>query len=464
MKRAGCYIRVSTNDQAEFSPPSQLREMRDYAKKNNMQILDNHIYIDEGISGRNSDRPAFQKMISAAKSAQKPFDILLLYKFSRFARNREDSVVYKSILRNKCGIEVISIKEPIDTENKMSIIMEAFIEAMDEYYSLNLSEDVRRTMTEKALKGQYQSSPPFGYVMTKAGLVPHGEESAVVKEIYSRYANGESCLSIANWLNLSGVRTKRGSRFEKRAVEYILNNPVYCGKIKWKTSGDIGSCGQNNGEGIEVEGEHIPIIDKEMWNKVKSISEKNVIHNRRISTGDARTSDWLSGMIKCSACGGNIVKSGDYWRCGRYVRGRCAVSQHISDKMLKQSIISSMKRDLSFIGDIKFCQQSYDEYKNIKALLNKNTTKLERARQAYLNGVDCLDDYKLTVKSLKQEKSKLLKELKKENFHSKPVIKILPDILLSEEISCELKAQIIHSVIDNMVLNKTEKTLKIYYT
>ena len=253
MRRAGCYIRVSTDDQAEFSPPSQLREMRDYAKKNNMRILDGHIYIDEGISGRSSDRPAFQRMIAAAKSPQKPFDVLLLYKFSRFARNREDSVVYKSILRNKCGIEVISIKEPIDSENKMSIIMEAFIEAMDEYYSLNLSEDVRRTMTEKALKGQYQSSPPFGYVMTKSGLVPHDEESAIVKEIYSRYINGESCLSIANWLNLSGVRTKRGSKFEKRAVEYILNNPVYCGRIKWKTSGNIVRNGQDNGESIDVE-------------------------------------------------------------------------------------------------------------------------------------------------------------------------------------------------------------------
>lgn len=331
MRRAGCYIRVSTDDQAEFSPPSQLREMRDYAKKNNMRILDGHIYIDEGISGRSSDRPAFQRMIAAAKSPQKPFDVLLLYKFSRFARNREDSVVYKSILRNKCGIEVISIKEPIDSENKMSIIMEAFIEAMDEYYSLNLSEDVRRTMTEKALKGQYQSSPPFGYVMTKSGLVPHGEESVIVKEIYSRYVNGESCLSIANWLNLSGVRTKRGSKFEKRAVEYILNNPVYCGIIKWKTSGNIGRCGQDNREIIEVEGEHVPIIDKEIWDMAKSISEENKIHCRRISAGDARTSDWLSGMVKCSACGGNIVKSGNYWRCGRYVRGKCAVSQHISD-------------------------------------------------------------------------------------------------------------------------------------
>lgn len=462
MKKAGCYIRVSTDDQAEFSPPSQLREMRDYALKNNMFILENHIYIDEGISGRSSDRPAFQKMIAAAKSETKPFDILLLYKFSRFARNREDSVVYKSILRNKCGIEVISVKEPIDKENKMSIIMEAFIEAMDEYYSLNLSEDVRRTMTEKALKGQYQSSPPFGYVMTKSGLVPHEEESNIVKEIYSKYINGYSCLAIAKWLNLSGIHTKRGLKFEKRSVEYIINNPVYKGIIRWNTS--LESEHSKYNKFINVQGEHAPIIDKKTWEKARIISEKNMTNNRQIFDGDKRNSDWLSGMIKCRECGGNIVKSGDYWRCGRYVRGRCAVSQHISDTLLKRAIIDSMKTDMSFLGKIKLRNKKIEkENKSLKFILNKNRVKLERARQAYLSGVDSLDDYKHTVKTLKEEERSIVKELKQKECPKEPVIKILPDILSSDDISSEIKSSIIHNVIESIVLDRDSGIIKIYY-
>ncbi len=454
MHRAGCYIRVSTEEQAEFSPPSQLREMRDYAKKNNMQILNNHIYIDEGISGRSSDRPAFQRMIAAAKSGERPFDVLLLYKFSRFARNREDSVVYKSILRNKCGIEVISIKEPIDKENKMSIIMEAFIEAMDEYYSLNLSEDVRRTMTEKALKGQYQSSPPLGYVMTQSGLVIQPEESRAVREIYSRYIGGCGCLSIARWLNSSGVRTKRGGSFETRAVEYILQNPVYCGMVRWRKS---------DGEEILVLGEHAPIIEKEAWEQVQALYKENAGRRKQISAADARGADWLSGMVKCAACGGSIVKAGGYWRCGRYVRGRCYASQHISDKLLKQAVISSMQRDIPLAEDIT-CHRAGRESgrSSLEAQLHKNAASLERARQAYLAGADSLEDYTAVAARLKRERERIADELKREE-QSGPSIKALADIFLSKDISCEAKSGVIRSVIDCMVLDKGSGSLKIYY-
>jgi len=94
-----CYIRVSTDDQTEFSPDAQLRAIKEYAKRNNIVLTKEHIYIDEGISGKRADkRPAFQLMIATAKSKPKPFDVILVHKFDRFARSREDSVVNKSLL------------------------------------------------------------------------------------------------------------------------------------------------------------------------------------------------------------------------------------------------------------------------------------------------------------------------------------------------------------------------------
>lgn len=148
MKIAACYIRVSTDDQLEYSPDSQLSLIKKYAKDNGYILPDDYIFIEsEGISGRKADkRPSFQRMIAKAKQKPTPFETLLLWKFSRFARNREDSIVYKSML-HKQGINVISISEPIG-DDKMSVILEAMIEAMDEYYSLNLSEEVRRGMFE----------------------------------------------------------------------------------------------------------------------------------------------------------------------------------------------------------------------------------------------------------------------------------------------------------------------------
>ena len=161
MKTGACYIRVSTEEQTEYSPDSQLKAIREYAKRNDIIIPEEFIYIDDGISGRKAEkRPSFMQMIGTAKLKPKPFDVILLWKFSRFARNREDSIVYKSMLRKQCGIDVISISEQLG-EDKTSILIEALIEAMDEYYSINLAEEVRRGMAEKARRGEVVSSPPY---------------------------------------------------------------------------------------------------------------------------------------------------------------------------------------------------------------------------------------------------------------------------------------------------------------
>lgn len=147
-KIAAAYIRVSTDDQVEFSPDAQLAEIRKYAASHGYALPQEFIFVDEGISGKHTQkRPEFNRMIGTAKTKPRPFDAILLWKFSRFARNREDSIVYKSMLRRELGIDVISISEPL-ADDKMSIIMEAMIEAMDEYYSLNLAEEVKRGMTE----------------------------------------------------------------------------------------------------------------------------------------------------------------------------------------------------------------------------------------------------------------------------------------------------------------------------
>lgn len=142
MVRGACYLRVSTEDQVEFSPDAQLKAIQNYCNQNNISLDREHIFKDEGISGRKADkRPGFQDMIKHAK--KKEFDVILVHKFDRFARSREDSVVYKSLLKKECGIRVISITESIE-DDKFSVILEAMLEAMAEYYSLNLSDEVKK--------------------------------------------------------------------------------------------------------------------------------------------------------------------------------------------------------------------------------------------------------------------------------------------------------------------------------
>jgi len=132
-QRGACYIRVSTDDQTEYSPAAQLKALKKYAKDNDITITKEHIYIDEGISGKQADkRPEFMRMIATAKLKPKPFDVILVHKFDRFARSREDSVVYKSLLKKEAGIKVVSTTESIE-DDKFSVILEAMLEAKSSF-------------------------------------------------------------------------------------------------------------------------------------------------------------------------------------------------------------------------------------------------------------------------------------------------------------------------------------------
>ena len=133
MKTVCAYIRVSTDSQEEYSPDAQIRLLKEYAASHDMTIID--IYQDLGISGRNADkRPQFQDMIAMAKSKEHPYDAILVWKFSRFARNQEESIVYKSLLKKNL-VDVVSVSEPLP-EGVIGELVERIFEWMDEYYSI----------------------------------------------------------------------------------------------------------------------------------------------------------------------------------------------------------------------------------------------------------------------------------------------------------------------------------------
>ena len=273
MKIAAAYIRVSTDDQIEYSPDSQLKAIQNYAEKNGYYLPEQYIFMDEGISGRTvGKRAGFKQMIALAKTTPKPFEAILVWKYSRFARNREDSVVYKSMLRKQCGIDVVSISESTG-DDKMSILFEAMIEAMDEYYSINLSEEVKRGMTEKAKRGGVLSVAPFGYRVENGQYVIVDSEAAIIKEAFSDYLSGSGFLTIAKKFNAIGVKTHRGSPIENRTIEYWLHNPAYIGKTRWNPTGRTRRDYFNENV-IISDGTHKPIIDDDLWNAVQQSSEK----------------------------------------------------------------------------------------------------------------------------------------------------------------------------------------------
>jgi len=156
-KMVAIYARVSSDRQdVDLSISAQLKALREYAVRNGYTVI--REFVDEAESGRSTARPAFREMISVARMKNPPFQMILVWKLSRFARNREDSIIYKSLLR-KQGIQIVSINEPIE-DTPTGRLMEGIIEVIDEFYSSNLAQDITRGLRENASRGFFNGSRP----------------------------------------------------------------------------------------------------------------------------------------------------------------------------------------------------------------------------------------------------------------------------------------------------------------
>lgn len=469
MKTAAAYIRVSTDDQIEYSPASQLDKIRDYAKRNGYILPDEYVYMDEGISGRHTaKRAAFNRMIGAAKQKPKPFDAILLWKFSRFARNREDSIVYKSMLRKQCGIDVISISENVG-DDKMSVLIEALIEAMDEYYSINLSEEVKRGMTEKASRGEAVAIPSYGYQIKDGKYLPDPDTAPIIKRIFADYLSGKGMRTITTELNDSGYRTRRGNRFENRTVKYILQNPVYIGKIRWTPTGKANHRKQND-DTLIIDGTHEPIISMDVWNQVQAKLEASP-KTKYMRQGNPKEPFMLQGLVRCSACGATLCRAvGTSLQCYAYAHGKCKTSHSITVRRINEMIINALE-DAAVTGKFKISetpvksQQSDD----VAALIAREEKKLARIKDAYENEVYTLDEFKASRSQILERIEQLRQRLpkpesqksKKQTIQSK-LCAILP-ALRSPATDESTKNALLKSVVERVVFYRVTGGIDVFF-
>lgn len=228
MMNAVIYARYSSDNQREESIEGQVRECREYAEKNGMDIIG--VYTDRAFSAKTDNRPEFQQLIK--DSANKSFEAVLVWKLDRFARNRYDSAKYKYVLK-KNGVRVISATETI-SEGAEGILLETMLEGMAEYYSVELAEKVKRGQTENALKCKYNGGGiPFGlYVDEEQHLKPDPVTAPLVKEIFVNYSEGMKLQQIVDKLNEKGVVNSRGNPLNVNSVGRILHNRIYIGEYK----------------------------------------------------------------------------------------------------------------------------------------------------------------------------------------------------------------------------------------
>ena len=275
------YARYSSHSQTEQSIEGQLRDNYAWAKQQGITVVAE--YIDRALTGTKDARPDFQRMIEDA--AKKQFEMVIVWKLDRFARNRYDSAIYKAKLK-KYGVRVVSVKENI-TDSPEGIILEGLLESMAEYYSANLSQNIRRGLRDSVIAGTFCGGPvPFGYRVREKKLVADEKLAPVVREIFIRYADGTPKKDIIDDLNSRGFLSSSGKPFSRTSFSAMLKNPVYVGR---RTYG-----------GQVVEGLAEPIVDEGTFSRVQ---ERLKLNARTPGANKAKVDYQLTGKIFCGHCG-----------------------------------------------------------------------------------------------------------------------------------------------------------------
>lgn len=478
LKNACAYIRVSTDKQEELSPDAQKRLIIDYCKKNGYTITNENIFIENGISGKKADkRPEFKRMIALAKSKEHPFDVILVWKFSRFARNQEESIVYKSMLK-KANVDVVSVSEPV-IDGPFGSLIERIIEWMDEYYSIRLSGEVIRGMTEKALRGGYNAQPPLGYRKNSDTGIPeiYEPEAVIVRNIFSFISQGLSLIDTARSINNMGFHTRRGGMFEQRTIRYIIENPFYYGYVRWNRQNPSEHTIKDKSEWIIAPGAHPVLINKESWDFANEQLIK--ISRPYKERGTSGIKHWLSGIVKCSSCGSSLV-SNSLWKghstsfqCSGYNKCKCKVSHYIKTERLEAGIYEGFLKVLSSknVTYEKVSEHSYEEKVDTAALLKNIEDKERRIKQAYRDGIDTLEEYKDNKAILQKEREKVMEIISRQqptvqdedNETMLRQIKNAYEIIKNKDLDKLTRANAIRSVVSKAVYDNEKDTLDIYF-
>ncbi len=364
---AALYARVSSDRQdVDLSVSAQLRALRDYADKNDYEIV--REYVDEAESGRVMNRPDFQKMIDEAKQANTPFKAILVWKFSRFTRKREHAVVLKSQLRRR-GLRVVSITEQAE-DNPTGRLMEGIIETIDEYYSENLATEVLRGMREAASRGFWVAPmAPYGYRKVK---VPDGpkerptleidpDTSPIVKRMFDLAESRKGMLKIARILNDEGIASPRGKLWNKMSIHNILNNEAYLGTLVWGNNASDGA------DPVRMEKAFPATVTKTQFDRVNRIMRSRAprnTHPRRVGS-----TFLLSGLVKCYRCrralSGRYSSRGTfpYYVCHSFVKrapGSCD-SPRVDARQFEGLVVGLIRSNILTEGNIRSLVNVVDE-------------------------------------------------------------------------------------------------------
>jgi DNA invertase Pin-like site-specific DNA recombinase len=456
MKTAVIYARYSSDSQTEQSIEGQLRVCQQFAKNNDILIVDT--YIDRAMTGTNDLRPDFQKMIK--DSNKKQWDYVIVYKLDRFSRNKYETTIHKHTLNNN-GVKVLSAMENIP-DTPEGIILESLLEGMNQYYSAELSQKVLRGLKESYLKGQFTGGCQlYGYDVVDKKNVINENEAEIVKEIFTKYSQGFTAVAIANDLKNRGIRTKTGALLDSPRIYKMIFNTKYIGKIK-------------HGDTVYTN-IYPPIIDEITWQKVQDIRNEN-------KHAPGRKKDIydfiLSGKLFCGECNTKMVgesgtsKTGAihyYYNClsRRRKNSRCEFKA-VPKKNLEDFVMNITWKLLSESNNIetlanlimKKHETIFKQNNDIKSLENKRASLL-KATNNLISAIEqgiITEQTKIRLKELEAQISQLDFDIEQEKQRSytfltkEKILKYLNSVICGDIENLQIRKEIVKTFIREIVL------------
>lgn len=339
MKKVVFYGRYSSASQTEQSIEGQLHVCEKYAAANDMEITAQ--YIDRAISGTSDNRPQFQRMIADSRHGM--FECVLVYKLDRFARNRYDSAIYKKKLRDN-GVRVVSATEAI-SDTPEGIIMEGLLEAMDEYYSAELSRKMRRGKEESFRKGYYLNhAAPFGYKLIDRRLFPDEATAPLVPEIFRSYLNGSKIGEIAEQMNAKGIPTAAGTPWKPMDVSRLLHRRLYVGEYTFGDFEGTMPCPQ--------------LVERELYDSVQEYIAAAAKRRRKRMDFDYL----LTGKLVCADCGKSVCGSTSGRKHYYYCR-HCNGARALDADYLHGKVMAALDEYLNVDKVDELAAAAYAEYR-----------------------------------------------------------------------------------------------------
>jgi site-specific DNA recombinase len=298
------YARVSTEEQAKrgLSIPAQIEASHKYAKEQGLNVV--KVFQDEGESALSANRPEFLEMIAYCKTT-KDVKAVIVYDTSRFARNRQDAVLFKRDLEKR-GVRVHYASQHI-TDDAEGRFMEGILEVIDEHYSRMLARVVKRGLIASAKKGNWIGGTPIGYkvVKTEQGrrkLEVEPREAEAVRLAVDLFEKGYGCRKIAEQLNDKGFQGRFGKPHSAKGVHGWLTNGVYCGDTIFnrRTQGPNRREWRPPEEWVIVENTHEPLIDRETFKRLQKELRRRGSERH---PGEFKSYRRFAGLMECSHCG-----------------------------------------------------------------------------------------------------------------------------------------------------------------